>query len=640
MQSSLLSLETMRELRKLSPEERRERLIQFYLLGKIPNRRLLEAHDRTSELLSKGDNGAWRQFSRDHPTTYFREVLNLKPSAKQLQYGLDIITDDQARIHESVLNYKRTLVKACNSGGKTWDLAGLGLWGLDRGFRVLITASTLAQADAGVGAEIKRFRSNAVYGCGGEWSPKEVRGGYSDLHELRTFSVQVGTDEEIAGSAAGRHYERMMFIIDEANSVSPKLLEQVDRVCTGPNDIVLAAMNATPSTCSMRGISEKLDLEGNPMWNVLTIDGENHPNVVFNDPDIIPGAITREFVNDQLAKAGGNRKHFMFAPPVKGEYADVSSDSLIQRAWIERSMARWEADTREDDYRGVALGADVAGKGGDASSVYGVKKWRLFKPMISEAFCNSKQAREDMPALKPGPAWVRGREIEENVDMIKGAACTTEDLRAIAIDKTGIGDSVSGEMRRYRKKLPSYFKHFPDQRLVQRQEEHKPDVVGYNFGAAPEAQPTKQKFRKFKDQLLWGLARALEDNHFDIPPKRVWASWGLPGDVDIEEELLRPVWGVDSTGHIVVADQADSECADDDMRERVKHMSSKSPNELQAIALALYQFKKLTPGHKPITTAKELKAADHEAEMKRERKKYALRHKQTRGGKLPWQIGR
>ncbi len=640
MPSMPFTQEMLERLAKLSPEERREKYLLFYLLGKIPNRRTLEIRDRFSEQVAPEESSAWLPFSRPDPTTFGREVLGLKPSAKQLEYGLDWLTPDQQKIHDAILLYKRVLVKSCNGGGKTWDDALVAHWAYNSGFRTLITASTLAQADAGVGAEVQKLRALGPPGMGGKWMPSENHANYTKLHELLTFSVKIGTEEEIAGSAAGRHYKRMCLIIDEANSVSAKLIEQVDRICLNPNDIVVATMNATPPNCYMRKAADKTDVDGNPLWHVVTIDGENHPNVIYDDPDIIPGAITRDFIKDQLGKAGGNKKHFMYAPPVKGEYADFSSDGLIQRPWIDRAMARWEANNRKSDYRGTAIGADIAGAGGDASSIWKMTDWRLDRPIIFQDFCNKAMAMEHMPTVKPGPAWLRNREVKETNELLEAVIHTTPDVRGVAIDATGIGQAPISYLNSpaVRKRLPVYLKHVPHHRLMQMTEEHKPDVVGYNAQQSPEAKPVKEKFKKFKDQCLWFMARALENDQFDIPPKRVWDSWGLH-DVDIMEELLRPVWGVDSTGHIIVATKRGDQCADEDMAKRCHEMPAASPNELDGMALTLWQFAKLTPGQKPIETAKELLAQEKESILKRERQKYAQRGKQTRG-KLPWHLAR
>jgi len=577
-----------------------------------------------------GGKKSYLSRSRPDPTTFMRDVLGLRPSAKQLEYGLDIVTDDQERIHQSVLRHKRTLVKSCNAGGKTWDLGAIALWALERGFRVLITASTLAQADAGVGAEVKRFRDNALPGTGGEWSPKELRGGYSDLHELRTFSVSIGTEEEIAGSAAGRHYERMCLIIDEANTVNAKLLEQVDRICVSPHDIVLAAMNATPPSCAMRRISEVGDL-----WNIVTISGYNHPNVVYNDPDIIPGAITRQMIDDQLKKAGGNRKHFFFAPPVLGEYADSSSDGLIQEVWLKRSNERWLLNARVSDYRGTALGLDVAGTGNDASSMWGVRDRRIFRPMLTEEACRLLRAKDEKFDAKPGAAWMRGRGTQASVDMVKGALHSCPDVRAVAIDASGLGNGPVEQLQREQKKLPTYTRFVNDPKRIQVMQVRHPDIVGYTFGASPEAIPSKHKFKKFKDQLLWTFAEALRNDQIDIPPREFLFADGA-SDCDPWEELTRPVFGVDGAGHLIVADKASAEAADEDMRKRVAGMPSASPNELHGMALAWWQYLKLPPGPRPIQDTRELRAVEMERLTKKAAKEHLSKPTRRRRGALPW----
>lgn len=606
----------------------------LYLAGHLPNNRLLDIHDQLNGYKQDDDYEKWAKYVHPDPTTFGREVFGFEPSEKQKQYGYDYVTPDQERIHQSVLKYKRTFVKSCNSGGKTWDAALIGHFFYNRGFRVLITASTKAQADAGVGAEVRVMRRRAPPGYGGHWPDVECHANYSELHEMLTFSVAIGTDEEIAGSAAGRHYKRMCFIIDEGNTVNRKLLEQADRICTGPNDVILVLANPTPPTAAIRDISQVVGLNG-PLWNVLTIDGLNHPNVIHNDPDIFPGAITKEMIDDQLAKAGGNPKHFLYAPPCRGEWADSSSDGLIKESWILAAMERWENDDREDDYRGTAVAADIAGAGGDASSVWKMTRWRLDRPIIPQDFVNKATTRKEMPTLKPGPAWLRGREVDETEDMLKGVMHTTPDARVLAIDATGMGQGPVATMRRYAEKLPKWIKHANDSRKIQIQEEREPMIVGYNFGESPDAEPTKVKFKKRKDQLLWHLREALRLGQFDIPPKKVWASWGLPADVDIMEELLRCVWGIDASGHIVIADKRSAECADDQMRDRVKNMPTESPNELHGIAMALYAFERLTPQPKPLLSNLDLRRAEAERQAAKDRASYANRGKR-KSPRLPW----
>lgn len=561
-------------------------------------------------------------------------MLGLKPSEKQLEYGENWYTADQLAITKSVIENKRTMVKSCNGGGKTfWD-ALLALWLHNSGYRVLITASTLAQANAGVGAEIRRLKALGPPGLSGKWADVELSAKFDDLHEMVTFSVQVGTMEEIAGSAAGRHYDRMALIIDEANSVSPKLIEQVDRICLHPNDVIVATLNPTPPSCYIR----KAARVGN-LWNTVTINGYNHPNVKHDDPDIIPGAITREFIEDQLRKAGGNRSHFYFAPPVLGEFADFSSDSLIQEVWVQRAMDRWESHFRQPDYRGTALGNDVAGTGGDASSMWGMKDWKLFRPMISESFCKNPENRRRFPTLVPGPTWMRGRGVQETVDMVEGAIWCIPDVRAVALDASGLGDGPVGQLQRKQPTFPPYTKAIKDARLVQRLEEERCAVIGYKFGQRP-IEPASRKFKKFKDQLLWNLAEALRTDMFDIPPPHIMRSYGLGEDVDVMEELTRPIYGVDSSGHLIIADKAGAECADDDMRKRCASMPTTSPNELHAIALTLWQFMHLRPGPKPIETTLELRQAEFEAQKRKDIKARQQRMGPAKRGKLPWHLGR
>ena len=63
------------------------------------------------------------------PIQFFREILGWKPSLSALKYGMTSpVTEDQARIAQSVARHPRTVVTAGVGTGKTFVLGGLALW--------------------------------------------------------------------------------------------------------------------------------------------------------------------------------------------------------------------------------------------------------------------------------------------------------------------------------------------------------------------------------------------------------------------------------------------------------------------------------------------------------------------------------
>lgn len=289
------------------------------------------------------------------PEFFFEHVLGWQPTPAARAHGYTSpLTPDQQAIAQSVRTHPRTAVPASVGVGKTHLAAGLGLWYLytHPHSKVITTAPTALQVEQLLWREIGTAHTQATFPLGGRLLTTQLELD-SDWFALG-LSPQKDREAETAVRFAGFHAPALMLIFDEATGVHPSIFEAGTGLAIGPQDRWLLIGNPTDPTSRFKAECDS------GRWQVITVSAENHPNVLHQDPAIIPGAVTAEWVADRLA-AYGDREAPLYRAKVRGLWPEQGPDMLISLAWVEAAQKRWQPPTGDP----LATGCDVARYGDD-----------------------------------------------------------------------------------------------------------------------------------------------------------------------------------------------------------------------------------------------------------------------------------
>jgi hypothetical protein len=287
-------------------------------------------------------------------------------------------------------------------------------------------------------------------------------------------------------------------------------------------------------------------------WNVLVVDCRNHPNVLYDNPRIIPGAVTTEWIADRLDEYGDEDSP-LFRARVSGQWPVQGADSLISLAWVERCQRRYPIP--EGVKKGRVLGIDIAGLGGDLSVM-----WEITNTKATLLW------------------WTVHKELMETTGKIVQTIREREPS-ALAIDDTGIGNGVSSrllELQRWSK-----------EDLLQRNETlNNCSILRTNFGSSPTRD--KEKFAHMKDYLWWAFRETLMKGALSLPPDSELRRLALPKSSSLQQILI-PIYEIDSSGKIRVYDKRIGE------KEKTKALPVKSPDVAHGLILANHAWDALGP---------------------------------------------
>tara|TARA_R110000868_G_scaffold11036_4_gene54252 strand:- start:3061 stop:4392 length:1332 start_codon:yes stop_codon:yes gene_type:complete len=278
--------------------------------------------------------------------------------------------EGQRRILESVRKHRRTLVKSGHGLGKTNTLGILINETMTRHpeCRIVTSASTYEQVRKTLWSEVRKLNARAVVPLGGELL--ETQWKMSD----GSYASITAVDDPTA--LQGVHGPYVLVILDEAEGIKSNMWAAYDSLLSSANSRMIACFNpVTPS-------GYLFDACLNPAeWNVITLSCLDHPNVVSGE-DVIPGAVTREWVDEMRSKycRDGEEPAPAWYSRVLGEFPPAGSNTLV-------SMAALDAlsDFVPDVMVPRSIGVDIARMGDDESvltvldehrRVIAVESWR------------------------------------------------------------------------------------------------------------------------------------------------------------------------------------------------------------------------------------------------------------------------
>lgn len=187
-----------------------------------------------------------------------------------------------------------------------------------------------------------------------------MRGGIDDSWGARGYAVGVRAGEEVATKAAGMHAEHMLIVGEETPGIETAVITAHENTCTAPHNLRLYLGNPDNQQDTLHRICVSPDV------TAIRISGLDHPNVVADDPDIIPGAVSRLAIERRARKYGIDSS--LYGSRVRGIAPLESSDALIKAVWVEAAGHRYlDVGLRRGPR---SMGVDVANsENGDEAAI-------------------------------------------------------------------------------------------------------------------------------------------------------------------------------------------------------------------------------------------------------------------------------
>lgn len=557
-------------------------------------------------------------YSRQDPRDFIRDVLGHEMTQAARDAGMqEPWTKELDALFVSARDIKRTVVYSGNSTGKTWGFARIALWFLFRypKSRVVTTAPTMRQVRDVLWGELRHAFRTSRTPLPGRLLTTELQ--VDDLWSAVGFTARISVSDTSASGFQGIHGPYVLVLIDEGAGVDRQVFEAAERCATGPDDRIVVGGNPTAPQSKYAELGLYRTAENKPLYRKIVINGELHPNVVHDNPGIIPGAVTREFIEARLAETGSVDSG-LYRSSVLGLFPTEAKDALISMAWI--TAAQHYADDVEEqkregkferDRRGVGLGLDIASEGEDLTVLMAMEDGVLFMPKINDK-----------------PAWHRGRDVMHAVDLVMSALGTIPNVRSLALDDTGLGSGVTARLRQLQKegKIPRYTTIRNDVMRTQ------PVLILPIVMNSIPINNTRFVYRK--DELWWTLREALREGamkgskkRIALPPEARMAEWTLPRGHNLVAQLTVPTYDNEMRGKISVYDKRGAH----GKVEKTKNLPAISPDVAHATLLAHEAWRRLAAEVRVLPrTQKEVFAEQI--------KKLARGTAAPLKGRMPWQV--
>lgn len=329
-------------------------------------------------------------------------------------------------IIEAVKSGKRKiLVRSCHGAGKTTTIAALCNWKLSAfpDSLVLTTASSWTQVRRTLWGEIRKQARLASLFESDQISMTSIK--LDDKH------FALGISPTIPENAQGFHAPQMLIAVDEATGVDREIIDALWGNATGQDAQMILIYNPISTD------SFPFDAEAQGDWHLITISAFDHPNVI-EGRDIIPGAVTRQWIDDRLLSWSNEiekpedvtdpralyipwqdkwyRKTAIVASRICGEWPEDSGEGFISSELVKSSYTLAHKPGLK------AIGVDVARSGEDST--------------IIAFFDGNKQLPFEC---------VHGKDLMHVANRIR--QLYADGWKIIAVDDTGIGGGVVDRLR-------------------------------------------------------------------------------------------------------------------------------------------------------------------------------------------------
>lgn len=265
----------------------------------------------------------------------------------------------------SVKANAQTVVRGANSMGKDHTSAELALWWVYamKGL-VICTGPTQRQVDEIMfHRELKTLMRRAK--LPGDLLARALRPPEAEVSEDgETMSCGIlGIVSTDHSHLTGHHAPRVMCLVTEGQAVEEHAYDAMFNNATGAEDRLLVVGNPTEPT----GRFYKATRRGSG-WQSFRLRAKDHPNIVKDDPKLIPGGPSRQWlerVRKETRDEGGEASRF-WKVFVEGQFPEGSTDALVQSSWLENAFARWGTDAMaQANRRDLVISIDPMRTGDD-----------------------------------------------------------------------------------------------------------------------------------------------------------------------------------------------------------------------------------------------------------------------------------
>ncbi len=172
------------------------------------------------------------------------------------------------------------------------------------------------------------------------------------LWKATAFPIGVAANEELAQKAKGFHERDMLIIFEETPGIPMAVLTAFEETCRAPHNLRIAVGNPDHQGDNLHRFCEDKHVVN------VRLSCLDHPNLVMNQPNFIPGAAARQSVERTGEKYG--IKSRIYLSQVRGISPAEDKDSLISMAWLGRAASKSHEELRLLAQGDWALGVDVA----------------------------------------------------------------------------------------------------------------------------------------------------------------------------------------------------------------------------------------------------------------------------------------
>jgi len=285
-----------------------------------------------------------------------RETLDWDLIPAYANHAWDGTRNPIKRICQDLAEWKWVGVESCTASGKTYLAAGLMFWFLEcyENSLVITTAPKESQLTLNLWKEASKLY------------PAFARGELKSLmlrmrppsNEWLALGFVSGyrVDEESTTKAQGFHAEHMLIIFEETPGVPKQTINAFMNTSTAPHNLILALGNPDHQLDTLHKFCEQDNVDA------IRISGFDHPNVVLNDANFVPGAQSKPGIDRMLSRYG-SAEHPLYLSRARGISPAQAQDALIRLEWCFQARDRWRVleDTGLDKVDGLpSLGVDVA----------------------------------------------------------------------------------------------------------------------------------------------------------------------------------------------------------------------------------------------------------------------------------------